>query len=75
MQAHEDRMQPPSMCEVERAAIIDMLYYTLGDKERAADLLMIGRSTLYRKIRDYDVGPAEYERTMGAVVRVMVVAA
>jgi transcriptional regulator of acetoin/glycerol metabolism len=39
--------------QVERGAIIRALTETNGNKTRAADLLEVGRSTLYRKIRTY----------------------
>ena len=48
------------LAEVERAAILDALRYTRGDRTMAATLLGIGRTTLYRKLREY--GYEEVER-------------
>ena len=42
---------------VERAAIVQALLEASGNKTRAADLLEIGRATLYRKIRAYGLDP------------------
>ncbi len=39
--------------EVERRAIMDALEYTNGDRAVAANLLGIGRTTLYRKLKEY----------------------
>jgi DNA-binding NtrC family response regulator len=41
--------------EVERKAIAEALEYTVGDRSRAAELLGIGRTTLYRKIKEYNL--------------------
>ncbi len=41
------------LVEVERRAIIHALEYTQGDRNVAANLLGIGRTTLYRKLREY----------------------
>jgi len=57
---HENRPRPYSLVEIERKAIVDALKYSLGNKEFAADILMIGRSSLYRKISDYEIEPWEY---------------
>ncbi len=42
--------------EVEKRAILNALKNTKGDRTIAAQLLGIGRTTLYRKIRDYALG-------------------
>ena len=42
-----------SMTELEKRAIRDALEFTKGDRVRAATLLGIGRTTLYRKIKEY----------------------
>lgn len=42
-----------SLAQVERAHIAKMLAYTGGNKTRAANLLQIGLSTLYRKLEEY----------------------
>ena len=39
--------------ELERRAIMNALEYTKGDRAVAAHLLGIGRTTLYRKLKEY----------------------
>jgi len=41
--------------ELERLAIAQALRYTNGDRTVAAQLLGIGRTTLYRKLKDYRI--------------------
>ncbi len=41
--------------EVERKAIAEVLKSTGGDRSRTAELLGIGRTTLYRKIKEYSL--------------------
>jgi len=41
--------------ELERRAIINALEYTKGDRAVAAHLLGIGRTTLYRKLKEYQL--------------------
>jgi DNA-binding NtrC family response regulator len=41
--------------EMERSAIINALQYTKGDRMMAAHLLGIGRTTLYRKLKEYNI--------------------
>jgi DNA-binding NtrC family response regulator len=41
------------LSEIERRAIIEALRYTKGDHTTAAHLLGIGRTTLYRKLKEY----------------------
>jgi len=41
------------LMEVEKRAIISTLEYTRGDRAVAANLLGIGRTTLYRKLKEY----------------------
>jgi DNA-binding NtrC family response regulator len=41
--------------EMERSAIIHALEYTRGDRMMAAHLLGIGRTTLYRKLKEYNI--------------------
>jgi DNA-binding NtrC family response regulator len=41
------------LAEVEKRAIMEALRYTKGDRTTAANLLQIGRTTLYRKLKDY----------------------
>jgi DNA-binding NtrC family response regulator len=43
------------LAEVERRAILQALEYTRGDRAVAAHLLGIGRTTLYRKLKEYGV--------------------
>lgn len=43
------------LVEVERRAIMSALDYTRGDRAVAAHLLGIGRTTLYRKLKEYNV--------------------
>ena len=43
------------LTEVEKRAIIDALEYTKGDRAIAASLLGIGRTTLYRKLKEYQL--------------------
>lgn len=45
--------------ELERRAILRTLRETGGDKLAAARLLGIGKTTLYRKLKQYRVGPSE----------------
>ena len=40
--------------EIEKRVIIETLAYTRGDKSRAAQILGIGRKTLYRKLQQYN---------------------
>lgn len=49
---------PPSLIDLERRAISETLEYTKGDRAVAAHLLGIGRTTLYRKIKEYQLLPA-----------------
>ena len=41
--------------QMERNAILDALEYTKGDRAIAAQLLGIGRTTLYRKLKEYQL--------------------
>lgn len=43
------------LTEMEKQAIIDALEYTHGDRAVAANLLGIGRTTLYRKLKEYQL--------------------
>jgi DNA-binding NtrC family response regulator len=51
--SHADRTPVPSLTEMERTAIIRALEYTKGDRVMAAHLLGIGRTTLYRKLKEF----------------------
>ena len=43
------------LAELERRAILNAVDYTRGDRAVAAHLLGIGRTTLYRKLKEYDI--------------------
>ena len=43
------------LCQVEKQAILGALEYTNGDRAVAAHLLGIGRTTLYRKLKEYQL--------------------
>jgi DNA-binding NtrC family response regulator len=43
------------LAELERRAIMNALEYTKGDRAVAAHLLGIGRTTLYRKLKEYEL--------------------
>ncbi len=43
------------LAELERAAIINALQFTKDDRMMAAHLLGIGRTTLYRKLKEYNI--------------------
>ena len=53
----EQEIPPPVMplFEMEKQAILKALEYTKGDRGVAANLLGIGRTTLYRKLKEYQV--------------------
>ena len=44
-----------SLLEIEKRAILNALSYTKGDLVTAAYLLGIGRTTLYRKLKEYNI--------------------
>jgi len=44
--------------QLERQAIIQALEITGGDRTRAARLLGIGKTTIYRKLKEYGLRPA-----------------
>jgi transcriptional regulator with PAS, ATPase and Fis domain len=48
---------PIPMAAMERQAIVGALAYTKGDRAVAAQMLGIGRTTLYRKIKEYQLEP------------------
>jgi transcriptional regulator of acetoin/glycerol metabolism len=43
------------LLEIEKRAILQAIAVTKGDRSLAADLLGIGRTTLYRKLKSYGV--------------------
>jgi DNA-binding NtrC family response regulator len=64
-ESHEPEPVPPQtipsvpsvipLSELERRAILNALEYTKGDRAVAAHLLGIGRTTLYRKLKEYNL--------------------
>ena len=44
-----------TMKEIEKKAISDTLASVHDDRRRAAEVLQIGLSTLYRKLKEYDI--------------------
>ncbi len=59
-QAGPDSTKPSGgilpLMEMEKMAILEALSYTRGDRGVAAQLLGIGRTTLYRKLKEYQLG-------------------
>jgi transcriptional regulator with PAS, ATPase and Fis domain len=53
--AQQDAHPIRPLSEVERRAILEALEYTKGDRAVAAHLLGIGRTTLYRKLKEYEL--------------------
>jgi DNA-binding NtrC family response regulator len=47
------------LSEIEKRAILEALTYTKGDHTMAAHLLGIGRTTLYRKLKEYRLESAD----------------
>ncbi len=45
-----------SLAEMEKQAILDTIRRLGGDKLQAARLLGIGKTTLYRKLKEYNIG-------------------
>ena len=58
-----DSFPPPivPLLELEKRAILDAIRYTKGDRTMAASLLGIGRTTLYRKLKEYGVETADLQ--------------
>lgn len=52
-----------TIVEMERELIVLAMRQTLGNKDGAAWLLGISRSTLYRKLASYEVLPAEWAQS------------
>jgi DNA-binding NtrC family response regulator len=51
------REEPVSLGEIERRTVLHALRETRGDKLAAARLLGIGKTTLYRKPKEYTATP------------------
>jgi DNA-binding NtrC family response regulator len=49
-----------SLAEMEKQAILDTIRRLDGDKLQAARLLGIGKTTLYRKLKEYNIGEAMF---------------
>ena len=47
------------LADIERSHIQKVLHYTKGNKSKAAELLGIGLTTLYRKLDDYKISTSE----------------
>lgn len=54
-----DRNEILPLEELERRAILKTLHETSGDKLSAARMLGIGKTTLYRKLKQYNMRQAE----------------
>ncbi len=54
--AAADPSSVTSLAEMERNAIVDAIRRLNGDKLQAAKLLGIGKTTLYRKLKEYGIG-------------------
>ena len=50
------------LAEVERKAILDTLHLLHGNKQMAAQMLGIGKTTLYRKLKEYGIGRGSMDR-------------
>ena len=63
MISEQDIVESPvvSLAELEKQAILDTLRKLDGDKLQTARLLGIGKTTLYRKLKEYGIGEAMME--------------
>jgi hypothetical protein len=50
----------PSWTLVKRQLIVEALRFTEGNFKKAAELLDMGRTTLYRKIQEFEIQPEEW---------------
>jgi len=57
--AQAGSQQVISIAEMEKQAILSTIQQLKGDKLMAAKLLGIGKTTLYRKLKEYGIGPDE----------------
>ena len=55
-----------SLREVERAYVLEIVRRTAGNKSRAAEVLGLDRTTLYRKLAEYAAEPDAAEASAGA---------
>ena len=51
-----EKVHVTPIAELERQAILDAIWLLNGDKLEAAKLLGIGKTTLYRKLKEYGIG-------------------
>ncbi len=56
-----EAVQVKTLAQMEREAILDAIRILKGDKLQAAKLLGIGKTTLYRKLKEYGIGDAAKE--------------
>lgn len=54
------QVQVSSLSEMERETILLMIQMYRGNVSRMAQVLEISRTTLWRKLKDYDIDPEEY---------------
>jgi len=54
-----------AVAEAERVALLDAVASTDGDPEKAWQLLGIGKTTFYKKLKEHGIGRAELERESG----------
>lgn len=55
-----ETVRAKALVEVIREAIVEALVHSRGNISEAADILMIGRTTLYRKMKDLEITQAEF---------------
>ena len=55
IEMNSERPRVIPLMEMEKRAILDALEFTKGDRAVAAGLLGIGRTTLYRKLKEYQI--------------------
>ena len=58
----DERRKPPPMKDIEKAHIIRTLEEAGGNRKLAAEMLGIGRTTLYEKIKAYGIGQKKDEK-------------
>ena len=61
IQASQGAMPIVSIADMEKRAILETIRQVNGDKLMAARLLGIGKTTLYRKLKEYGISPKELE--------------
>ena len=58
---HEDAAPVKTLADLERDAILGTIRRLNGDKLQAAKLLGIGKTTLYRKLKEYGIADPPLE--------------